>query len=109
MNMNNRFPDAYFDDGDFDCTHATVMLFASLVAYGHYPDSTLQGVANAKFLIDGVLAAAFQNGYPNCDIVRTIMAKGPGHLDGLMEMLESACEAAGAEAFDDIFASAGME
>jgi hypothetical protein len=60
-------------------------------------------------LIDGVLAAAFRNGYPNCDIVRTKMANGPGHLDGLMEMLESACESAGVETFNDVFADAGME
>lgn len=109
MNMTNSFPDAYFDDGDFECTHATVMLFASLVAHRHYPDSTPQGVANANFLIDGVLSLAFKSGYLHCDTVRTAMAKGPGHLDGLMEMLESVCEAAGVEAFNDVFAQAGLQ
>lgn len=109
MQMNNQFPDAYFDDGDFECTHATVMLFASLVAYGHYPDSTSQGVANANFLIDGVLSVAFKNGYLHCDMVRTVMAKGPGHLDSLMEMLESVCEAAGVDTFNNVFARAGRQ
>lgn len=109
MHMNNQFPDAYFDDGDFECTHATVMLFAALVAFGHYLDSTPQGVANANFLIDGVLSIAVKNGYPHCDVIRTVMAKGPGHLDGLMEMLESVCQAAGVEEFNDVFARAGLQ
>jgi hypothetical protein len=85
------------------------MLFASLAAYGHFPDSRPQGVANANCLIDGVLTAAFKNGYPHCDIVRTRMAKGPGHLDGLIEMLEVACAVAGIETFNEVFARAGME
>jgi hypothetical protein len=107
MNMYNQFPDV--DADDFECSPATVMLFASLAAYGHFPDSPPQGVANANLLIDGVLTAAFQHGYPHCDIVRTKMAKGPRDSDGLIEMLEAACEAAGVDAFNDAFARAGME
>lgn len=106
MTMTTNNPEITSDIDDFECSPAVVMLFASLVAYGHYPIATAESIARAKFLIDGVLTAAFEHGFPNCDIARTKMARGPDDND-LIEILEAVCAAAGVDAFNDVFSRAG--
>ena len=98
----------FTDNGDgYDITPAGALLLAADTVYGDPTETTPQGMANARTLMDGILAAALAGGFMQNDILIMLLARKP-ITRSVAALAQAAVDAAGDEAMRTVFAQAGL-
>jgi len=87
----------------YDISPPGVLLLAADTGFGAGgKDSTEKGIANARQLASDILAAARAGGYPQCDILETLLVKGEVSKRVFL-MAQKACDMAGNDRLAAVF------
>ena len=92
------------DGQAYDIAPAGVLLILADMVYGPQDDPAWTGRAKTEAMIQAMLAAARVGGYPQTDILHTLLVRGE-RSKRIENMARAACAAAGNDRLAALFAS----